>query len=75
MRPLILEDETNTKSQNTAQQTPSDRKQYARIMEFSVANNVKEHFCGLQFFFYHKTVTLTLSEPVTRITDVLGSET
>jgi hypothetical protein len=55
IRPLILEDETNTQSQNTGQLTPSNGRQYAEAMEFSVENNIKEHF-----YFITKLVQLTL---------------
>jgi hypothetical protein len=70
---LILEDEINTQSQNVGQQIPSNRGQYARIMEFSVEYNIKEHFYGFKFLFlHHKTDTINLSEPVTYVTDVFN---
>jgi len=60
-------------SQNIGQQTPSNREQYDTTMEFSVENNIKEHFYGFKFLFlHHKTDTVNLSEPVTCITDVFN---
>jgi hypothetical protein len=36
-----------------------------RIMEFSVENNIKEHFYGFKFpFLHHKTDTIKPSQPV-----------
>jgi hypothetical protein len=50
-----------------------NRRQYARIMEFSVEYNIKEHFYGFKFLFlHHKTETINLSESVTYITVVFN---